>query len=278
MAALPLADGSLWYDENGGSGQPLVFVHGGWMNGDAWTNQIEQFADEYRVITLDLRGHGRTGATDARRYSVELFADDLEDLLDHLDAEDPILCGLSLGNMVTQEYLARHPDRPAAAVLGGPVRSLRPFGLPTGLESVLSPVTGIQTALAMFGSRATYRSLLRSIRATTGQAWISVDPETRARAVDLAGEVSRTEFRKIFRALYRYDPPDLTDVSTPVLAIYGEGEADLIKQDGRRLVESIDSATLESVPEAAHLVNIDNPGGFNERVADFLTDVAAAPA
>lgn len=275
MAALPLGDGSLWYDVTG-SGPPLVFIHGGWMNGDAWDEQVDRFAEDYRVVTFDLRGHGRTGATDARRYSVELFADDLEVLLDHLDVEDPILCGLSLGNMVAQEYLHRHPDRPAGAVLGGPVTSMVPVDLPAGLKPFVSPVAGIQTSLRLAGSKATFRSMLGSIRTATGTTWISVDPETRARAVELAGTVPRTEFRKIFEALYRYDAPDLADVSAPTLAIYGESEADLVKDQGRRLVDSIDGASVAVVPEAAHLVNLDNPDAFNARVADFLGGVETA--
>ena len=115
MATLAVEDGTLWYD-NHGEGRPLVFLHGAWMSADAWEPQVERFGDEYRVIRLDLRGHGRSGTTDRRRYSVDLFVDDLEALLDHLDVEDPIICGLSLGNLITQAYLDRHPTDPAAAV------------------------------------------------------------------------------------------------------------------------------------------------------------------
>lgn len=275
MAALSLADGSLWYDETG-SGRTLVFVHGGWLNGDAWRAQRARFADDYHVVTLDLRGHGRTGATDARRYSVGLFADDLERLLAHLDVDEPILCGLSLGNMVTQEYLSRYPDRAAGAILGGPVRSMPTVELLPGLGSVASPVAGIRTSLCLAGSKATFRSMLGSIRAATGGPWLSVDRETRSAAVDTAGGVSRTEFRKIFEALYRYEPPDLSHVGTPTLAIYGEQEAPLVKHQGRRLAASMDDATVAAVPDAAHLVNQDNPEAFNRRVAAFLADGPAA--
>ena len=125
MAELALEDGTLWY-ETRGDGRPLVFVHGGWMNGRAWRPQVEHFAGDYRVVTLDVRGHGRTGATDQRRYSIDLFTDDLEALLEHLEIEAPILCGLSLGSMVVQQYLHRHPDRPRGAILAGAVRSMPP--------------------------------------------------------------------------------------------------------------------------------------------------------
>lgn len=275
MATLAVEDGQLWYDDRG-SGPPLVFLHGAWMSGDAWAEQASHFADEYRVIRPDLRGHGRTGPTDRRRYSVELFVDDLEALLAHLEVEAPVICGLSLGNIITQAYLDRHPETPAAAVLGGPVRSLPPVAIPRAVKR-LSPVSaGIATSLSLRGSKATFRGMLRSIRATTGRPWIAADPAVRRRAIDAAGEVSRAEFQKIFHALYRFEPPDLSHVRSPTLAIHGVDESPFVIRQGRQLARAIDGGSIAAVPDAAHLVNLDNPPAFNDRLAGFLADVGAS--
>lgn len=275
MASLAVEDGTLYYD-NHGRGQAMVMLHGAWMSGEAWDAQIEPFAEDYRVICPDLRGHGRTGATGRRRYSVDLFVDDLERLLDRLDVEDPIICGLSLGNIITQAYLDRHPDEPAAVVLGGPARSLPPVDIPQSVKSLGPPPTGISTSLWLQGSKGTFRSMLQGIRATTGSPWIAENREVRSQAIEAAGEVPREEFRKIFHALYRFDPPDLSHVDTPALAIHGTGESPLVKRQGRQLVDDIGNASIEAIPDAAHLVNLDNPDAFNARVADFLADVEAA--
>lgn len=275
MAALAVDDGTLYYETHG-DGQPLVMLHGAWMNGGAWDEQIDRFAEDYRVIRPDLRGHGRSGATDRRRYSVELFVDDLERLIAELDVEAPIICGLSLGNIITQAYLDRHPAEPAAVVLGAPARSLPPVEIPHTLKRFGPPPMGISTSLCLLGSKATFRSMLRGIRATTGTPWIADDPEVRSLAIEAAGEVPRREFRKIFHALYRFDPPDLSHVETPTLAIHGTGESPYVKRQGHQLVEDIDGASIEAIPDAAHLVNLDNPTAFNARVAEFLAEVTAA--
>jgi non-heme chloroperoxidase len=275
MAALELDDGSLWYEERG-AGTPLVFLHGAWMSGDAWEHQLDHFAEEYRVVSLDSRGHGRTGGTDPRRYSIELFADDLEALLAHLEVDRPILCGLSMGNMVIQEYLSRHPDGPAAAVLGGPVRSLPPVALPQSLKALTSPAPGLATSLSLGGTEATFRSMLRSIRTVTGEPWIAADPAVRSRAIEAAGELSRSEFRKVFQALYRYDPPDLSDVLAPTLAVYGRGETSLVKRQGQQLADSVARGAVQPIPGAAHLVNLDRPAAFNATVEAFLDETGAA--
>lgn len=268
MTTLSIEETTHWYDEQG-EGPPLVLVHGGWSNADYWQPQVDAFADEYRVIRLDFRGHGRTGPTDQRNYSVDLYTDDLERLLDHLDVERPLLCGLSLGSMVVENFLDRHPDRAEGAILAGPVRSMPPVDLSPWVKPFISPIPALSVSLATIGSEATFRAMLASIRATTGSVWLSVDRDTRETAISVAGEMTPSEFRKTFAALYRYDPSDLSHVETPVALIYGDEEAPLVKEQGRRLARTV-NATVTEIPDAGHLVNVDNPRAFNAAVEESL--------
>mgnify|MGYP006284401941 CR=1 FL=1 len=269
MATLEVDDGTIHY-ETSGDGQPLVFVHGGWMDGTAWEPQVDYFADEYQVVTLDVRGHGTTGATDADEYSIELFTDDLEALFSHLEIERPICCGLSLGSMVVQEYLDRHPDRVAGAVLGGAVRSMPPGELPTGLKPFWSPLPAVSASLSLTGSAGTFRSMLQSIQATTGQRWLSVDAAVRAEAIDSASAIGSAEYRKIFDALYRYDPPELAGLETPTLVVHGEQEAPPVKRQGAQIASAVANGARVELADAGHLVNLDRPRAFNATAADFL--------
>ncbi|RQG99645.1 alpha/beta fold hydrolase [Natrarchaeobius oligotrophus] len=269
MTALALEDAHLWY-ETAGEGRSLVFVHGGWLDGTAWQPQVERFAREYRVVTLDVRGHGRTGATDRGRYSIELFTDDLEALCAHLGLERPILCGLSLGSMVVQEFCARHPDRAAGAILAGALRSMPPVDLPPGAKPFLSPTPALSASLSVAGPRATFRSLLGAVRATTGRRWLSVDPSVRASAMNAVGDVPRSEFRKVFDALYRYDPPALDGVTTPTLVIHGDHETPLVDSQGAEIARAVDDGRRLVLENAGHLVNQDRPGAFNDASATFL--------
>ncbi|PGF14897.1 alpha/beta hydrolase [Natrinema sp. CBA1119] len=275
MAELELDDGTIWY-ETTGDGPPLVFVHGGWMDGTTWEPQIEHFADDYRVVTLDVRGHGNTGVTEPDEYSIDLFTDDLEALLSRLEIERPILCGLSLGSMVVQEYLDRHSDDAAGAILGGAVRSMPPVEMPSGVKSFWSPMPALATSLSVSGSAGTFRSMLYSIQATTGERWLSVDPETRADAIDDVGDIPSAEFRKIFDALYRYDPPELSGIETPTLVVHGEQEAPLVKRQGRQIASAVADGTQLELAESGHLVNQDRPRAFNAAATDFLEDLPAA--
>lgn len=274
MATLSLDDGRLWYDDTG-DGRPLVFVHGGWTDSDAWRRQVARFADEYRIVTVDVRGHGETGATGRRRYSIDLFADDLEAILAHLDVERPVLCGLSLGSMVVQEFLARHPDRAAGAILAGPVRSMPPYDLPQGVKPFVSPMPGLTASLAATDSTTAFRGLLAAVRLTIGRPWLTLTPAVREQSLAAVGSISRSEFRKIFGALYAYDPPDLSHVRTPTLVLYGEAEAPAVKLQGERIAEEVAAGVSLSVPGAGHLVNQDNSEAFNTASAEFLDRIEA---
>lgn len=273
MTTLSLDDADLWY-ETTGAGPPLVFLHGAWGNADAWRAQIDVFSENYRVIAPDVRGHGRTGASDRRRYSIDCFVDDLERLLDELDVRRPLLCGVSMGGMIVQAYLDRHPDRAAGAVLAGPIRSMPPVDLPGWLKPFLSPLPALQASLSTSGSTGTFRSLVGAIRATTGGPWLSVDPAVRSRTIDAVDDVSTAEFRKIFAALYAFDPPDLSHVTTPTLAVYGDREASPVKRQGEGIAATVADGRWTEIPGAGHLVNQDRPEAFNATLGEFLAECA----
>ena len=272
MPTLDLDDGTLWYDERG-TGPPLVCLHGGWQNADAWGAQVDRFADEYRVVTFDFRGHGRTGATGSSRYSIDLFADDLERLLSHLSIERPTLCGISLGGMVVQSYLDRHPNRARAAVIGGPLRSMPPVALPRGVKPFVSPLPFVAGMLSIVGPRATFDCLLGSIRTTTGGRWLTLDPAVRSEAMDAVDDVSVDEYLKVFRALYEFVPPDLSHVRTPTLVLYGDHESPLVKRQGKQIARGVVEGSWREVSDAGHLVNQDNPRAFDEACSELFAEV-----
>jgi pimeloyl-ACP methyl ester carboxylesterase len=259
----------MWYEERG-TGQPLVLIHGGWSDADVWEPQVRAFADDYRVITYDIRGHGRTGPTETRPYSIDLFVDDLERLLSHCGVTDPLLCGFSLGGMVAQAYLRKHPDSARGAVISGPIQSMPPVALPSAVKPFVSPKPMISSLASSVGTTATFETLLNSIEATTGQQWLSVDPDVRSQALEAAGEVAADEYGKIFTAMYRFDPADMSHVETPVRVLYGDHEAPSVKRQGQQLAGSVADGGWQEIPESGHTVNQDRPAAFNATVAEFF--------
>jgi pimeloyl-ACP methyl ester carboxylesterase len=122
MPTLTRDDLTLYYAERGDpEGLPVVLLHGLTMS----SRTMERLAaslSEYRVVLLDFHGHGKsTKPRRADRYLVSEFADDVVALLDHLEIEQTVLGGLSLGANVAFEVALRHPERVRALVLEMPV-------------------------------------------------------------------------------------------------------------------------------------------------------------
>ncbi|MXR50250.1 alpha/beta fold hydrolase [Halovenus sp. WSH3] len=269
MPRVSLDTGSLYYERRG-SGPPLVFIHGGWQDSTSWAEQVERFAEEYTVITYDIRGHGETGATAASEYSIELFTDDLEALVAALGLERPILVGISVGGLIASSYLGRHPEAVRGAVVAGPFQSM-PSVVPfSDLNPLFSPVQGVKQMAATLGSAGAFRSMLNAMRAANGGRWLSRDRDVRAETVTTARAVPESEYSKIFEAMYDAEPVDLSGVETPLLVLYGADETGRIKRQGRRLADDAHHGRWLELPDAAHLVNRDNPAAFNEACAEFF--------
>lgn len=271
MTTATLSDVEVHYDDQG-EGPALVFIHGAWANAESWGPQVERFGDDHRTITYDLRGHGRTGASERRRYSVDLFAEDLHALLDELDVDRAVICGLSLGSMVAQSYLARHPERVEGIVLAGALRTFPPIPFPTPLKYAMSPIVPLGASLATTGTRPTFQALLGSIRTVTGGPWLARDADVRRAALETVEKTSSAEFKKIFKALYRFEPPALDDVSVPSLIVYGQHEAPPVKRQSNELARTLGGRAVQ-ISNAAHLVNQDRPEAFNETLAEFLSEI-----
>jgi pimeloyl-ACP methyl ester carboxylesterase len=112
----------LYYAERGNPrGPPVLLLHGLTMSSRTMERLAASLPD-YRVLLLDFHGHGKsTKPRQPDRYLVSEFADDVIALLDHLEIDEVVLGGLSLGANVSYEVALRHPERVRALVLEMPV-------------------------------------------------------------------------------------------------------------------------------------------------------------
>jgi pimeloyl-ACP methyl ester carboxylesterase len=97
------------YYETHGQGRPLILLHGGLGSGEMFGPLLPALAEGRQVIAVDLQGHGRTADID-RPISIELMADDIAALVDHLGLDRPDVMGYSLGGGVAFQAAVRHPE------------------------------------------------------------------------------------------------------------------------------------------------------------------------
>ncbi|PUA46725.1 alpha/beta hydrolase [Pseudomonas protegens] len=108
MSTFITRDGTELYYKDWGSGQPVVFSHGWPLSADSWESQMLFLAEHgYRVIAHDRRGHGRSSQPwDGN--DMDTYADDLAQLIEHLDLQDAVLLGFSTGGGEVARYIGRH--------------------------------------------------------------------------------------------------------------------------------------------------------------------------
>lgn len=119
MSMIEVAPGVRLHVQDVGSGRPVVLVHGWALSGEVWDRQVASLARAgRRVVTIDLRGHGRSDRT-LDGYDVETLATDVAAVLDALDLRDLDLVGWSLGGLTSFRVAAHHADRLRSLVLVG---------------------------------------------------------------------------------------------------------------------------------------------------------------
>lgn len=124
----------LWYTEAGSGAPPLLFAHGWCCDHTYFAPQFEHFAKVHRVVSVDLRGHGKSDKPE-QDYTIGGFADDVVWMSEQLGLEDVVVVGHSMGAGAALEAAARRPDAVIAAVLVDPIPVVRP----PGIEEIVDP-------------------------------------------------------------------------------------------------------------------------------------------
>src|SRR5215831_10809903 len=132
-----VVDGLRLHVAEAGDGPALLLVHGLTASHAVWEHTIEAFADRWRVIALDLPGHGASAKPDAP-YTIDFFAGMVRSLARALEVEEAVVAGSSLGGRVALELAAWYPSFTRALVLAAPA---------VGYSSVMRPVAHALRAL-----------------------------------------------------------------------------------------------------------------------------------
>lgn len=249
------------YYETGGEGEPLVFMHGAGASHEMWAPQVEHFSPAYEVITYDVRGHGRSSGSHAR-YSCELFADDLHALLDHLSIQKPVVCGLSLGGMIAQEYAVKYADGLCALVLADTAASSA-LSWSDKLQKVLFPKLAIKLLIRLL-SRERYADFA---------FWFfkDVKPEVKEYLLREHLKLRKEELLKVTDAIYDFRLLDLSKIKVPTLIVVGERERKAVLAHAEKMHELIEDSEVVRVRDAVHASNLENPAEFNRELERFLS-------
>lgn len=256
------------YYESHGNGFPLVLAYGLGGNTTEWEPQFPSFSQRYRFIVWDPRGHGKSDSPpNADQYTQEIFAQDLEGLLDHLGIQQAYLGGLSMGGGIATRFTILHPQRVAALLI---IDSFSASGMetPQGNRQMREEIIHLAETEGMEAVAEYSMKNNPNISHTAGageaqkqrilQMYLSLNPVGYAHST-----------RMILNAVF--DARLLKGIKTPTLVLAGQEDPAL--PACRYIHERIDNSHLVEIPDAGHLSNLDQPHAFNQAVLEFLANV-----
>jgi pimeloyl-ACP methyl ester carboxylesterase len=204
-----------------GTGPTLVLLHGVASHLQTWDGWVEKLAPHYRIIRLDLPGHGLTGSDPTvERYEIAYMVDKLEKFLNKLDIDDIYLAGNSLGGYIAWNYALHRPDRVKKMVLldsAGFTQDM-PFIMNFAALPMIGEVTGVMMPQFIVNM---------NINAAYGDT-DKVTDEIGQRYFDLTmREGNREALVNVFRTMKEQSSnPHLGDrvkeVKTPTLLMWGD--------------------------------------------------------
>jgi pimeloyl-ACP methyl ester carboxylesterase len=262
MIALLPGGLELAYDESG-SGVPLLLIHGWPHNRMLWAGQMSGLPTQARCIAPDLRGFGSSSVTGP--YSIAQFADDLAALLDALEIEQAVACGLSMGGYVALALLRQHRARVRGLILTStratadtPEASekrarLIEFITTHGVEALAGAQLAGMLSRGTLESRAGVREALHDIMR-------SASPEGA-----IGGQ----------RAMMaRPDASDLlSTIAVPTLVVAGAEDVLTPPDEQRALAAAIPGCTFELLGGAGHACAFERPAAFNHVLTEFLGEL-----
>ena len=247
--------------EIAGAGEPLLLLHGFGSRSQDWLLQVPVFAQHYRVITADMRGHGCSDKPPGP-YSVPMMAADVAGLLDALEIPSVHIVGLSMGGMIAFQLALDYPEQVRRLIIVNSTPALAPRTVGERLR------VAQRLALArLFSPERTGRFLSRRLFPKPGQEplremliaqWAENDPQA---------------YRAAMRALVGWSVIDrVGEIRCPTLVI--SGDRDYLPLEAKRAYTAlIPGARLVVVEDSGHATPIDQPDLFNACVLEFLSGV-----
>ncbi|MDN3640942.1 alpha/beta hydrolase [Simiduia curdlanivorans] len=247
-----------------GSGEPLVLLHGLGSRADDWQVQMASWGGDYRVIALDLRGHGLSDVAEAG-LTIATLADDLLALLNHLQLPRCFLVGFSLGGMVAFEFAVRNPARVSAMVIVNSGPQVAPFSVAIKCVFWLRLLT-----IRLLGMRALGRQIARRIFPEPEQAQLREKFESQMANND------SVSYRNTLLAIRDWSVSAYLDqLQMPILIVAADQDYTSVAVK-EAYAKYLKRAELVVISDSRHATPLDQPEKFNSAVFDFLRKLSGA--
>jgi pimeloyl-ACP methyl ester carboxylesterase len=268
---MPFANSSgvkLYYEE-AGKGTPILFVHE--FSGDlrSWEAQMRHFSRRYRCVAFNARGYPPSEVpASASKYSYQLAIGDIANLMRHLGIARAHVVGCSMGAYSTLQFGLRYPQRVLSLTVVGAGAGADPARRAEFLKASAASARRFEEG-GLAAAAKLYRNASNRIQLD------NKDPRSFREFFARFAEHSAQGHANTIRGVQMRRPAlqgmkaKFSRLKLPVLAMVGDEDESSL-ETGLFLKRACPAVRLAIVPATGHLVNVEEPGLFNQLTGDFL--------
>ena len=264
MPYLNLDNFKLYYEIQGNENTdrpPLLFIHGLGASTRDWEYQIPYFKDNWRIITMDLRGHGKSDKPDMP-YSVSLFTADIVQALQQLNIKPVHVVGHSLGGMVAFQLALDFPNLVKSLII---INSAPAVEFPSLILKLHFYMRRINVKL--FGMKKLSKSLAQIVLPKPEQA------QLREIFIQRWEENDPAAYRNALKAFIGWNVKSrISTLQCPTLIVTGDRDYTPVPYK-QQYTSLIPNARLVVIPDSGHLTIIDQSARLNAVLQDFLMNI-----
>lgn len=272
--SIPSADdGTIRYLE-AGTGQPLVLLHGVTLRSDVWAPQFHQLTDRFRVISVDLRGHGGSTPGDGG-FGLDRLASDVATLLETLDLHDAIIAGHSMGGMTLMTFCREHQTVLDERVAGLVFVATSPSNVfPPGLAAIFRQLVEQGRTILDDGRelprRRTTTALVRPVFGDRPNPLAVRQLAEMGDAMD-----SRSLIESVAQMFVHDTREALRAVTVPTMVLVGSRDILTPPFASRRLAGLVRDSDFVLLPKAGHQLMQERPHELDALIRSFADRLAS---
>ncbi len=269
-------DAKIYYEDQG-DGQPILFVHGWMCSSKFWQRNVPELANKFRVVTVDLRGHGNSSKV-LTGHTIRQYARDVREVIEHLGLRNSVLVGWSLGGPVVLSYYEQYAGDARLKALGLLDTAPFPFS-PAGWNSHRMKNYNYDGMNAMF---ADYRANPREFVIAITTRMFKQKPSPAEMDWMVAEQLKTPTW--IAQAVYSDflmsdHSKSLPAIEVPVIVFaansgtYAHGIA-----MGKAIAAQVAQSTFIPFEDAGHMLFYEQPQKFNAALANFVKALGVPPS
>lgn len=247
------------YYEITGQGPPLLFIHGLGSSSQDWEEQMSFFSNDYNVITVDVRGHGKSDKPEGP-YSIQLFAEDIAAFVQTLDVAPVHIVGISMGGMIAFQLAVSCPEllKSMTIVNSGPEMSAHSF----------------KDRIQIFQRLIIFRlfSMRKIGEVIGGRLFPGEDQhELRSMMIERWAKNDKKAYMNSFKALLGWSVAEhIGEINCPTLVITADKDYTPVSSK-EAYVSQMFNAQLVIIRDSRHATPLDQTEEFNNTLAAFLS-------